>query len=76
VTHPQTEVTDIYDTAINPEPQDTYDEAIPQPVSVILLVYILCLFWSVPFHVVLPGLVTLVLLFLNSQCQPCYNFNQ
>lgn len=35
--HTHTDVTDIYDTAINPEPDDIYDEAVPQPVSSLLL---------------------------------------
>ena len=30
---PQVGVTDIYDTAVNPEPDDIYDEAMPGPVS-------------------------------------------
>ena len=34
--HTHADVTDIYDTAVNPEPDDLYDEAMPQPVSILL----------------------------------------
>ena len=37
VTHAHTDVTDIYDTAGDPEPDDLYDEAMPKPVSGLLL---------------------------------------
>ena len=29
-------MTDIYDTAVNPEPDDLYDEAMPRPVRILL----------------------------------------
>ena len=37
--NPQINVTDIYDTAVNPEPDDIYDEAMPGPVSSSVKIY-------------------------------------
>ena len=41
--NPQINVTDIYDTAVNPEPDDIYDEAMPGPVSSSVKIYSLML---------------------------------
>ena len=37
--NPQIDMTDIYDTAVNPEPDDIYDEAMPGPVSSSVKIY-------------------------------------